>query len=590
MHLRCVKRKFQTEHKKALARFIFVAWGEVMLYRTTKMNIENHPIMIIPQPPWQLGRPTLLLHKARKNSNNNMDIGSSEGVATAQSQLPNNQEAISLKTTTTIQQFVPCQVSLKSDAPGWNLQTEQNHDDDHRLTTTTIDETKPAGPICWKCHGVDRPKKPCTVCHGQGRLPVSKRQKTKHLQNTQGVIKAATRDKGFQRKGPLAAALNDTTSLWVKMVHQADQGVDGFVQQQPESKGEKSRQKTDDNSSTSRPAWLPGPGEQLVKLLGHWRILQRVGSHRWTTDDLVTAYVANTLLDKELSLPAQHTDQQPIIHYLDLGCGNGSVLQMTSWSILSKLASHTLDATGVEARSEAVGLARRSLNFNVGTPTRTSSDISEAVDHAVNIQVQHADFRQFIDTVPDGTTFDLITGTPPYFRVDFEVQEQQPEGSSPKSARTIDSQQSSSSSPQQQVVAAVIRQGGMPASIQSAPARCEFRGGIEAYCETAARVLHPTHGRFVVCNNYINHERSLKAATDAGMQVVRMLLVEGCRGRGTLFVVYVMKMIPPGDKQIAEKAIEEQYLTVREATGEWTRDYVDSVFTTMSIPGPKPKG
>ena len=41
------------------------------------------------------------------------------------------------------------------------------------------------------------------------------------------------------------------------------------------------------------PNWLPiNPGEQLCNLVGRWRILQRVASHRWTTDDLVTAYVA----------------------------------------------------------------------------------------------------------------------------------------------------------------------------------------------------------------------------------------------------------------------------------------------------------
>jgi hypothetical protein len=46
-------------------------------------------------------------------------------------------------------------------------------------------------------------------------------------------------------------------------------------------------------TATATPIWLPiGPGEQLCNLVGRWRILQRVASHRWTTDDLVTAHVA----------------------------------------------------------------------------------------------------------------------------------------------------------------------------------------------------------------------------------------------------------------------------------------------------------
>ena len=34
----------------------------------------------------------------------------------------------------------------------------------------------------------------------------------------------------------------------------------------------------------------PRPGEDLCFLAGDWRILQRLGGHRWSLDDLVTAW------------------------------------------------------------------------------------------------------------------------------------------------------------------------------------------------------------------------------------------------------------------------------------------------------------
>ena len=39
-------------------------------------------------------------------------------------------------------------------------------------------------------------------------------------------------------------------------------------------------------------ALLPGRNEDLCHLSGDWRILQRTDGHRWSLDDLVTAWVA----------------------------------------------------------------------------------------------------------------------------------------------------------------------------------------------------------------------------------------------------------------------------------------------------------
>jgi tRNA1Val (adenine37-N6)-methyltransferase len=299
----------------------------------------------------------------------------------------------------------------------------------------------------------------------------------------------------------------------------------------------------DDDDVPAPPIWIPEKGEELCNLVGSWRILQRVGSHRWTTDDLVTAYVAAEEMPSLMgnSLDNQETTLQ--LQYLDLGTGNASVLQMVTWFALAN--NRPLTAIGVEARLEAVQLARRSLSFNLGT----------AADKPV-ARIVHGDFR---DVCPqfqqqEQQPFNLITGTPPYFRVDFSVQNQL-------------------------VTSAVIRQGGMPTARQSAPARCEFRGGIEAYCEAASSVLKPETGRFVVCENWLNHDRVLAAAKQYNLHVLRQVEVQGREGRATLFCVYVMK-----SKSNDEPATRRENLAVRDGHGNWTERYSRTVLGTMSIP------
>src|SRR4029453_4255718 len=41
-----------------------------------------------------------------------------------------------------------------------------------------------------------------------------------------------------------------------------------------------------------RPELVPGSGEDLCHLAGDWRILQLLRGHRWSLDDLVTAWFA----------------------------------------------------------------------------------------------------------------------------------------------------------------------------------------------------------------------------------------------------------------------------------------------------------
>ena len=106
----------------------------------------------------------------------------------------------------------------------------------------------------------------------------------------------------------------------------------------------------------------PQQGETLCSLSGHYMIYQYTRGHRFTTDDVCTAYFAYT----ETKLPTMDRDDHPSIiagkvrSHLDLGCGLGSVLLMLKW----KYGKHLYKSVGVEAQHANLVLARRSIAFN----------------------------------------------------------------------------------------------------------------------------------------------------------------------------------------------------------------------------------
>jgi tRNA1Val (adenine37-N6)-methyltransferase len=127
----------------------------------------------------------------------------------------------------------------------------------------------------------------------------------------------------------------------------------------------------------------PRAGEHLSYLAGDWRILQRADGHRWSLDDLVTAWFA-----------ARDAAGSPPRTLLDLGSGIGAVLMLLAWRLPA------LSAVGIEAQPMSVDLARRSLAWNGvdGRARVIEGDIREATVLAA------------------GSRFDLVTGTPPYLR------------------------------------------------------------------------------------------------------------------------------------------------------------------------------
>ena len=461
---------------------------------------------------------------------------------------------------------------LDEDAPGYSGSACSSSSTTHPLNPERQQEQEEQqGPICWKCRGGGGDGRGgsvgvCKVCGGSGRLKARP-----------ASVKPGTITRGRQ------GDLNNNVRL-----------PDPAGYATPGGYGEMVRRATVDRvdvvgggeESDPAPLWLPRQSEELCNLVGNWRILQRVGSHRWTTDDLVTAAVASKemLLQKQHHLQHQQQQVHPI-RYCDLGTGNASVLQMVLHQAI-RHQIHIQTALGLEARSEAVGLARRSIAFNLGTTTTCNHQ------HSTDVSIVHTDFRSY----ETRQKFDFMTGTPPYFRVAFAVDTHS-----------------------QKVSQATICQGGMPTSVQSAPARCEFRGGLEAYCQTACRLLKDddnddddgctTGGTLVLCENYQNHERALTAFVAAPTGTAPTL--QDRRKAGPGHPVLCVRAAEEEARVVASSSccscyhistddvdsassstaataaaadgVEVTEWAVRDEHGDWTADYARHVLDFMAI-------
>ena len=271
-----------------------------------------------------------------------------------------------------------------------------------------------------------------------------------------------------------------------------------------------------------RPAGVgaPGPGEELCCLSGAWRVFQRVGGHRYSTEDVVTAWVASG----EVAGGA--------VRHVDVGCGIGSVLQLVAWKCLE--AGVDYEGRGVEAQVDSANLARRSIAYNGAPCAVVDGDLRDA--------------RAF-DELHEGceAAQRIVTGTPPYFNVAFDG-----------------------------AGAASTNFGAFPNCEQSAGARYEFRGGVEAYCDAGARLLRggAPGDRFVCCEGglHVNLARVAAAAKANGLVILRHLPVVGREGKPPLFGVWVLRLAAPGDDAAAAVAPDAP-LVVRDAQGARTPAY-----------------
>jgi tRNA1Val (adenine37-N6)-methyltransferase len=144
----------------------------------------------------------------------------------------------------------------------------------------------------------------------------------------------------------------------------------------------------------------PGLGDSLVvesnetldAISGHFRLFQLREGHRFSTDDILTAWYGTTWC------PTART-------VLDLGSGIGTVGMICAWRLPGARF------VTVEAQPESVALARKSERFN-GLTDR--------------YEIRAGDFRA-AGVLSNDEKFDLITGSPPYFPPKAGVKSEHPQ-------------------------------------------------------------------------------------------------------------------------------------------------------------------
>ncbi len=134
------------------------------------------------------------------------------------------------------------------------------------------------------------------------------------------------------------------------------------------------------------------PPETLDAISGHFRLFQLRAGHRFSTDDILTAWYGTTWC------PTARTA-------LDLGSGLGTVGMICAWRLPGT------QFVTVEAQTESVALAKKSARYN-GLENR--------------YEIRTGDFRdQNIFNAEE--KFDLITGSPPYFPLGDGVESEHPQ-------------------------------------------------------------------------------------------------------------------------------------------------------------------
>jgi tRNA1Val (adenine37-N6)-methyltransferase len=123
-----------------------------------------------------------------------------------------------------------------------------------------------------------------------------------------------------------------------------------------------------------------GPGETLDSISGHFKIFQLEKGHRFSTDDVLTAWYGTSWCPTARRV-------------LDLGSGIGTVGMIAAWRLPGARF------VTIEAQEESVRLAKKSAAWN-GLGDR--------------YEIRVGDFREE-GILQSEEKFDLILGSPPYF-------------------------------------------------------------------------------------------------------------------------------------------------------------------------------
>ncbi|HEX4342345.1 MAG TPA: methyltransferase [Verrucomicrobiae bacterium] len=268
------------------------------------------------------------------------------------------------------------------------------------------------------------------------------------------------------------------------------------------------------NSDTHFKGWMkPGPippglaqgtaptaDETLDAISGYFRLFQLHEGHRFSTDDILTAWYGSTWC------PAARTA-------LDLGSGIGTVGMICAWRLPGARF------VTIEAQPESVALANKSAAYN-GLTDR--------------YEIRTGDFRE--PAILAATeTFDLITGSPPYFPPDSGVKSEHP---------------------------------------QKLACRFELRGNIADYCSVAAKHLAP--GGFFACVFPVEPAqlaRVKSAAKNSGLVIVRQRPVIFREGEPPLIGLFGMMRANDLPEWFRGQTWEEPPLTIRTRKGEIHPEY-----------------
>jgi tRNA1(Val) A37 N6-methylase TrmN6 len=134
------------------------------------------------------------------------------------------------------------------------------------------------------------------------------------------------------------------------------------------------------------------PPETLDAISGHFRLFQLRNGHRFSTDDILTAWFGTTWCPTARNA-------------LDLGSGIGTIGMICAWRLPgAKFVT-------IEAQSESVALAKKSARYN-GIENR--------------YEIREGDFRA-PEILRADEKFDLITGSPPYWPLSDGLQSEHPQ-------------------------------------------------------------------------------------------------------------------------------------------------------------------
>ena len=136
----------------------------------------------------------------------------------------------------------------------------------------------------------------------------------------------------------------------------------------------------------------PDENETLDFLCGRFRIFQYAKGHRYSTDDVLTAWYG--------TICAPRVDRA-----CDLGSGIGSVALISAWRLPGARF------VTVEAQEMSIALARKSVRFN-GLESRFT--------------LYNGDLRD-VSILDSEKPFDLVTGSPPYWPAGTATEAEHPQ-------------------------------------------------------------------------------------------------------------------------------------------------------------------